>query len=354
MKSTKHVFLALAALVASGCVLDGNSDKGATAGSGKVFSMGSKWSADGGNAALDRISTTKAESIKSWANSDVVLSADAGVLYVLQRSKGVVTGYLGGDVTTSPTLDVNVGVDANPYAVTSLSGKLWVACYGSSFLKAIDLSSKALVDSIDLSMYSDLADAQTIPFMIAVHAWNGKLAVVLGRLNGWNPGDSTLVLVLDPATKNVKRIALPWKNAYGASWNGNQVLVACVGSWTDTTDGGLALVDLAAGTTRALLSGETAKRNIAMAAFGPAGKAIVCVANAKGVGPARLLDLASGTLGATIPGSDNVGALAWDGSQFWVGDHNDAAPVLLRVDASGDTLGRVNTTLASGSLAILQ
>jgi hypothetical protein len=173
-------------------------------------------------------------------------------------------------------------------------------------------------------------------------------------LNGWNPGDSTLVLVVDPATKNVKRIALPWKNAYGAAWSGNQILVACVGSWSDTTDGGLALVDLAAGTSRALLSGETAKRNISMAAFGPSGKAIICVANAKGVGPARLLDLASGALGATIPGSTNVGALAWDGSQFWVGDHNDAAPALLRVDASGDTLGKVHTTLAPGSIAILQ
>jgi hypothetical protein len=344
----------LAAIFASGCVLDSNSTNAPSAGSGKIFSMGSKYDNNGGIGALDRISDSVAANIKTWPTSDIVLGADAGVLYVIQRINGVVTGFQGGDVT-KPTLDINVGGGANPYAVSSLSGKLWVACYGSRYLKAVGLSSKTLVDSIDLSAYSDVGDSQVVPDMIDVKVWNGKLAVVLGRLNGWKPGDATLVLVIDPTTKHVdKRIALPWKNAYGAAWSGNQVLVACVGSWNDLTDGGLALVDLNAGTAKALLSEKTAGGNISMAAFGPSGKAFVGVTDANYNASALVVDLATGALGAKVSGTANVGALAWDGTQLWVGDHNDAAPMLLRVDAAGNVLGKVPTTLAPGSMAILQ
>lgn len=361
--NARPILLLAAALAVSGCVFDDGSttDSGPKQAAGsKIFALGTRYTNEGGLAVLDRVSsdTLLSKEVLDLTTSDALLDRDsaAGILYILNRAKGTVTGHKASDLS-QVVLDASVGADANPYAVAALSGRLWVACYGSAYLKAVDLSSRKLVDSIDLSGYADTRDGQTVPRIFAIHAWDGKLAVVAGRLNGWKPGDSSLVLVVDPVAKAVtKRIALPWKNAYAADWSGDRVLVACTGAWTTddysalVLDGGVALVDLGAGTVRSLASEQDAQGNVSMVAFGPAGSAFVGISDASYANSVRALDLATGRLGDKVSGNASVTAFAWTGKDLWMGTK---APSLRRAGASGVVADTFATTLPPGSLAIL-
>jgi hypothetical protein len=247
-----------------------------------------------------------------------------------------------------------VGSDANPYAVASLSGKLWVACYNSSYLKAIDPSSQKVVDSIDLSAYADTKDGQKVPQAFAVHAWNGDLAVVLGRLDGYDPGDSSIVILVDPSSKQVqKRIALPWKNAYAAAWNGSHVIVACVGSW-GVLDGAVVEVDLSAGTSKTMVTENALGGDAEMVAFGPSGEAFVGIYDASTYDVSvRTLNLSSGVLGPKVSGTVDVGTFSWDGSDLWLGSASASTPEVIRTTASGSPIDTVKTTLSPISILVL-
>jgi hypothetical protein len=359
----KSPLLAFAASLAlSGCVFDSSTTNSGSkdATGSKVFVLGTQYSDAGGIAALDRVvgDTAISKAVLNLTTSDAVLDRDSanGILYVLDRSKGTVTGRKASDLS-QVVLDASVGGDANPYAVARLSGKLWVACYGSQYLKALDVSTQKLVDSIDLSAYADTKDTQSVPQTFAMHAWNGKIAVVLGRLKGWKPGDSSLVLVVDPSTRQVtRRIALPWKNAYSADWSGDRLLVGCTGAWTTddysamVLDGGVALVDLAAGTVRGLATEQDAGGNIAAVAFGPSGSAYVSISDASYANSVRTLDLSSGALGAKVSGSASVSSMAWSGSTLWMGTESST---LLRATASGTVLDTLQTTLPPTALVLL-
>jgi len=351
MKNRNIALLPAIALM-SGCIFDSSPktaiDSNAT---GKVFVLGTSYS-NGGSAALDRIDTTS-NLVANWPTSDVVLDSAAGNLYVIQRTVGVVTGYQGGNIG-QVALEVNVGSDANPYAVANLSGKLWVACYNSSYLKAIDPSGQKVVDSIDLSTYADTKDGQKVPQAFSVHAWNGDLAVVLGRLNGNDPGDSSVVLLIDPSSKQVRsRIALPWKNAYAAAWSGSQVLVACVGSW-GVLDGAVVDVDLSKGTANTLVTEGNLGGDVSMVAFGPSGEAFVGVSDTATYDESvRVLNLSSGTPGPKVSGTANVGAFSWDGNDLWLGSSSASAPSVIRMTATGTALDTFKTTFSPWSILVL-
>lgn len=330
----------------------------------RLFLMGQDYATK--KAVLEKVSSDSVFSagLKDWTSSDVILDAQGDSLYVLNRKTGAVTGFAHGDLSqpfvdvqlTGPKDDAFSG--ANPYAVARIGGRLWVACYGSPYLKAIDLASQKLVDSIDLSGWA--FSGQASPNTVDVHAWNGKLAVTLGRLDGWDPGDSSLVLVLDPSTKAVeKRMALPWTNPYGISWSGDTLLAACVGKWTTADysdilkDGGLAMVVLSSGTVKSVVSEQSANANITKAVMAPGGKAFVGFGHADYSTTLALVSLADGSVGSDVAGIKNVTDLAWSGTVLWVAEHDAKAPAVYRLDASGAVKGKVTTTLAPGSLAIL-
>jgi hypothetical protein len=349
----RNIALLPAIALMGGCVFDSGSKTAINSNAtGKVFVLGTSFS-NGGSAALDRVDTVS-NLVANWPTSDVVLDSAAGILYAIQRTVGVVTGYRGGNIG-QVTLEVNVGSDANPYAVANVSGRLWVACYNSSFLKGIDPASQKVVDSIDLAAYADTKDGQKVPQVFAIHSWNGKLAVVLGRLNGYDPGDSSIVLLIDPSSKQAqKRIALPWKNAYAAAWSGSQVLVACVGSW-GVLDGAVVDVDLSTGKANTVITEGNLGGDVSMVAFGPAGEAFVGISDTATYDESvRTLNLSSGALGPKVSGTANVGAFSWDGSDLWLGSSSTSAPSVIRMTATGAPLDTFKTTFSPRAILVLQ
>lgn len=69
-----------------------------------------------------------------WSTSNLGMSVQGEVVYVLDRGRGTVTGFRGGD-KDQVVFDWNAGSPANPYDVAVLGGEIWVACYDLSVVK---------------------------------------------------------------------------------------------------------------------------------------------------------------------------------------------------------------------------
>jgi len=329
------------------------SDPGRT---GDIYVLGQKYG-KGGGSSLDRIrdgaiSPVALEAIPAHSNTSI--SADSDLVFLFDRTAGVATAFAGGD-PSHVVLDENLGGKANPYDAAVVGGTIWVARYGSASLVGLSRATGKAVDSIDLSAYN--LPGTSVPNMIAAVRWNGKLVVPVERQDAnWTASDSSLVLVVDPATRRVeKRIALPFKNVYDVSLRGDLLAAGCTAGWDSTSDGGLAVVDLAAGRVTTQVPAKTLGGDPSQVAF--TGDATIWVVTDLGypISKARPFDIATGKVGAYFPGADAVGDLAFDGRSLWIANHDDAAPFVYSVDpVTGSQRGVVRSTLAPGVLAVLK
>lgn len=323
---------------------------------GDVYVLGQKYGG-GGSSSLDRIRDGALSSValsKIPAHSNTGIAADDGIVFFLDRTLGVVTGFSEGD-PSKPVLDVNVGSEANPYDVAVLSGKAWVARYGSSSLLAVDLSTGKAVDSIDLSAYA--VAGTDVPSMMAVVRWNSKLVVPVQRQDAdFNPADSSLVLIVDPAARKVeKRIALPFGNVYDVDLRGNLLAAGCIGDWSSSTNGGLAIVDLSTGSVTKAIPAKTLEGDPSTVAFTGDDVVWTTVAGTYPTSKARPVTLGSSTPGATFEGATKASDVAFDGRDVWVAEGDDAKPLVFRVDpATGKSTLELRATLAPRGLLVLR
>lgn len=329
---------------------------------GDLYVLGQQYGAwpDPGTSRLARVHDGAISNLplgEEIATSNTAISAADGVIYLINRDDGEIIGLRNGD-PSDVVFNENVGLGTNPYSVTALDGRLWVARYDSRSLLALDAKTGAAVDSIDLASHAVAADS--IPHVISAKAWNGKLVAVVARLNGWKPGDSALVLVIDAKTHAVdKRVALPWKNAYGAALEGDRIAVACMGAWRSASvtgnDGGLAVVDLAQGKVTLSVSGDALGGDPSQVAFSSSAKVWASLDNKYPLTRVVPVDVASGAVGNPVAGATAVGSIAWDGTSLWMGNNDEARPYVLRVDASSGTiLDSLRNAIPPGALAVLK
>ncbi|HNY29426.1 MAG TPA: hypothetical protein PKO15_00930 [Fibrobacteria bacterium] len=355
--NAKMAWALVAATLMVSCTEDAEEEQGVCTEGPRVLALGSKWTESGGSSSLDLVGCGKVQAYEPSrgmpAHSDLALDLAGGNTYLIDRQGGAVTGFLGSDLS-KPFLDVNVGGDANPYAVAKLADHLWVARYGSTHLLGIPFSG-AKADSIDLSSYADTSTR--IPRMMGVEVWNGKLVVALQRLDkSWSAVDSSVVLVVDPATKKVEtRIALPFRNPEGVDLRGNLLALACLGGYGEKPDAGLVVVDLSKGVVSTAVSGVELGGDPSRVAFVSddrvwAALLVVKHPNYKAVP----VDLASKKVGSPFAEAGSVGDLAFDGGSLWVANHDDASPRVYRVDpTSGAKTGEYTARLAPGRLLVL-
>ncbi len=324
----------------------------------RILALGQKFGsgADEGSSSLDLIGCGKVQahdpSLGMPARSDVAIDLAGGNVYVLDRAKGVVSGFVGSDLSKN-FLDQNVGGAANPYGVARLGDHLWVARYGSSHLLGIPFGD-AKADSIDLSSFADTSTV--VPRMMAAKVWKGKLVVPVQRLDkNWTATDSSLVLVIDVATSKVeKRIALPFRNPEDVDQRGDLLALACLGGYGAAPDGGLAVVDLAKGVVSAAISGDLLGGDPARVAFTSNDRVWAALYVKYPTYKALPIDLSTKKVGSFFPQSDAVGDLAFDGASLWIANHDDKSPKVYRLDpATGDMTGEYATRLAPGQLLVL-
>ena len=173
--------------------------------------------------------------------SDNGLSAD-GKVFLMERSKNVVTGFTGGRLEEANVfLNVNTGDKSNPYQVAIHGDAAFITRYGSSHLLVLEADEKdgGARDSIDLSAWA--ADSLkgtpgALPHMDAAVAYGGRIFVTVQRLTGWAAKDTSKVLVIDAAEKRVTgEISLLRKNPIAVSVRGKWLFVSCVETYGEFT-----------------------------------------------------------------------------------------------------------------------
>lgn len=321
----------------------------------RVLALGTKYGSPGASS-LDLIGCGKVQAYEPSGGmpitSNLFLGLAGGNVYLLDNSSSEVTGFVGADLSKN-FLDQNVGDKSNPYSVARLGDYLWVARWGSSHLLGIPFGG-AKADSIDLSSYSD--PSLSMPRMMAVKVWNGKLVVPVQRLDKTSgPADSSLVLVIDPDTKTVeKRIALPFRNPEDLDVRGDLMVLGCTGGWASSKDGGIAVVDLAKSLVTTAIAADSLGGDPSRVVFVSADRVWVALDMGYPSTKALPIDLAAKKVGAIFADAGAVGDLAFDGASLWVANHDDKSPVVYRVDpATGAKNGEYATRLAPGQLLVL-
>lgn len=322
-----------------------------------IYVLGQKYG-DAGSSSLQRIAggsiadATPSRGMPAHSNTgiDVVDS----VLFVLDRTAGTATGFLLGGTFSSPILDQNVGSSSNPQNIAKIDGRNWVARYGSASLIGFKAGTSNM--EIDLSSYDE--KTASVPYAMAVKAWNSRLVVVLQRLDAsYSPADdSSLVLVIDPTSREVqKRIALPFQNPYDTDLRGDILALGCTGGWSSSTDGGLVLVDLAQGVVTKSFPATDLGGDPSSVAFASNDRVWAGIDLGWPNTKARPVDIASGAIGSAFEEATAVADLAFDGTSLWIANHDDDAPYVYEIDpATGSKKSRHTATLAPGALKILK
>ncbi|RKY63445.1 MAG: hypothetical protein DRP99_04075, partial [Candidatus Latescibacterota bacterium] len=181
-------------------------------------------------------------------HSDNWVVAWGGYVYVIERLYGDDIIKLSPQDLSTPIYQKSVGDKANPYDIAFVDEhKAYVSRYGRASVLIMDPATGDSTGSVDLSAYVAYAgtdSAESVPHMSYMAISGGKLYVACQRLKGWNPADTSLVVVVDTETDSVlKAIPLEKKNPVALSLYEGKIYLACVGSYWDPTDGGIEVVD---------------------------------------------------------------------------------------------------------------
>lgn len=357
----KAALIALIPFALAGCLTD---DEGGavsiadTDGRLVIFASGK----DKGEVEILDTATGKVVTSAFQVSSSGTVDLSNGVLYVLDQSAGVVTGFRDGRVgdAASVTTNANVGTGSNPYGVAELGGKLYVARYNSASILVVRPSDGASIDSISLRGYHSPSDTDAYPEMMGIVAYAGKLFVPIERMNRsnpyWTPADSSLVLVIDPASKAIEQaIALKSPNPFSLSVSGSKLFLACVGSWGSVSDGGIEIVDMATKTARTILTEASRQANLIDVVPVSESKAYVILSDANYTNTVAPLDVRAGTVGTAVAGISSAFGMAFDGKSLWVGNSPwTATPTVVKIDpANGAKLATYEIPYAVGKLVFV-
>ncbi len=214
------------------------------------------------------------------------------------------------------------------------------------------------VETLDLSRYTGSENGKTgkTPGILGFASYEGHLFVPLQRLGAdWKPLDTSLVLEIDPASRQVVReIRLPLANPYSMKLVGSKLVLACVGAWTDDSyanvlDGGVVSVDLATGTTEILAREADLGGNVSDAQL-VGTKLYVAVST---MWPStHVAVVQGGTIVDSLPGVNLAGGLQSDGSSLLVAMRESSPYVAIFDPAKDSMIGKIATGIEPTSMQI--
>jgi hypothetical protein len=202
-------------------------------------------------------------------NGDDVVRYYDGKLFVLNR-----LGYDRIDVFDaveySYIFNFSTGEGSNPQDIVFLtSEKAYVSCYDLTTMLIVNPSTGEHLGSIDLSEFADADGIPEMQKMMAMTFLGMKRVYVnvqrLDRENFLIPTDKSFLVEINADTDEVLHgIELLGKNPVTTPFlDGYYVVVSCVGSWMNTSDGGVERVHLFTNeAVEILLSEEDAGGNI--------------------------------------------------------------------------------------------
>jgi hypothetical protein len=283
----------------------------------------------------------------------VALSAADGVLYILNQKTSVVTAFKGGiEDQAHLVFQQNVGTGTDPYQVTKVGSKLYVTRFLANSLLVLNAATGDSIGRVDLSAFAN-ADGFVSP--VQTEFVDGKLWILSQATTKSYGYDTGRVILADTGTfKAFSSIALKMLNPQAMAVLNGKLYVSSHGTYDAAANSGIEVIDIATRSYGSMIVGPLST--------GKLGK-IVAVNNGlwtitSGTWPAANavpVDLAKGTLGAAIAGLANVGSLASDGMQLWVGDRasGDKHSVSQVDPSTGGILSSVHTVLPPDAMVVM-
>ncbi|MBJ95917.1 MAG: hypothetical protein CMP23_15755 [Rickettsiales bacterium] len=127
-------------------------------------------------------SGTVQQNLATFPNGDLILQQAGNDLFVLSRSgEDVVRRYPNADFSDLPDLEVALQAGANPHALSSCGGLLWLSLYNRSELIAMDPESGEIKQRVDLHSFDEGSDNSCEPSTLIQRG--DRLLVALERFD---------------------------------------------------------------------------------------------------------------------------------------------------------------------------
>ena len=208
-------------------------------------------------------------------NDHLTIHSDAAVrtyrdkVYVINRLRQDNVLVLDQSDLKTPLTQYSTGNGSNPHDMAFVSEeKAYISRYGYAELLIVNPVTGDSLGAVDLSVF---ADADGLPEMNQLALYDNYLFVACQRLdrdNGWVPADVSVIAVVDVMTDQVvdvdantagvQGIVMAGKNPVSGDQRHDKWILSTVNSFSDFTDGGIEVVDLANLRSEGVVIDETA------------------------------------------------------------------------------------------------
>lgn len=212
--------------------------------------------ATGGLSSLD-LGTNTAANDHLTIHSDAVVRTYRDKVYILNRLGQDNVIVLDGDDLQTPLTQYSTGNGTNPHDIAFVSEeKAYISLYERTQLLIVNPVTGDSLGTVDLSTF---ADADGLPETSQLVIYGDRLFAACHRLDReswpWEPTEFSVIVVVDvttdllvdvdPNNERSQGIVMAGKNPSGAALRGSKWYLSAVNTYTDLTDGGIEVIDLA-------------------------------------------------------------------------------------------------------------
>lgn len=328
--------------------------------------------ATGGLSSLDPGTNTAANDHLT-IHSDAVVRTYRDKVYILNRLGQDNVIVLDGDDLQTPLTQYSTGNGTNPHDIAFVSEeKAYISLYERTQLLIVNPVTGDSLGTVDLSTF---ADADGLPEISQLVINGDRLFAACHRLdreNGWVPTEFSAIAVVDVSTdllvdvepdkEGVQGILMAGKNPSGAALRGSKWYLSAVNTYTDLTDGGIEVIDLANLRSEGIVLDETtAGGNLGSLVMTSDRDGYAVITDENFVNSVKRLDLATqsvspgldGLSGGSVPGLGVFGTRLFVLDQGSFGDPASAGVKVYDVNSNDLLAGPIGTGLPPSSIAFL-
>jgi len=306
-------------------------------------------------------------------HSDTAIRTYKNKVYILNKFLQDNVIVLNSDNLSTPLTQYSTGNGTNPQDIAFVSeSKAYISRYGHSSLLIVNPVTGDSLGAIDLFTF---ADTDSLPEMNQLAIHNNRLFIACQRLdrnNGFVPTGFSVIAVadittdklvdVDPNTDSVQGLVMAGKNPASASQQGDKWILSTVNSFTDLTDGGIEVIDLANLKSDGIAIDETVLGgNVNAVAMASTNKGYVVVSDASFANSVKSFDLISKSVSSGLTGisGGTILNLATFNNRLYVPDQGSFTDPIsggLKIYTVTDDLlvaGPISTGLPPSSIAFI-
>ena len=326
----------------------------------------------GGLSSLD-LGTNTATNDHLTIHSDAVVRTYRDKVYILNRLGQDNVIVLENSDLTTPLIQYSTGNGSNPKDIAFFSEeKAYISLYERTQLLIVNPVTGDSLGAVDLSAF---ADADGRPEVSQLALYDNQLFAVCQRLdreNGWAPTEFSAIAVVDvttdllvdadPDAEGVQGIVMTSRNPAGAAQRGSKWLLCAVNSYTDLTDGGIEVVDLANLRSEGIVLDEaTVGGNLSSLVMASDNDGYAVVTDENFVNTVKRINLTAqtasqgldGLSGGFVPGLGVFGSRLYILDQGSFGDPASAGVKVYDVNTEQLLAGPISTGLPPSSIAFV-